>query len=222
MPGCHADKDPSPTNPDDMLFLEEALREDDKTKLPLPFSNPVSTDEFGNLVPFLEPRSDDPRLWMQFNKWILGHSIPEKAAGEPRMTTLLRELASIVRIYNAELYRLRRLRFFYDTNGTGPQPPQNPHGLDEVLFDSTGPISTSSQKFANYVDAAEKAWNQITTRLNEFIDKPYVDLKIEALDLVEVNNYVVSIRVVAKPVGQGELVGSSSHVSISSAYSAYP
>jgi hypothetical protein len=70
----------------------------------------------------------------------------------------------------------------------------------------------------------------VTNALDEFIDEihtNYGSLKISAADMIEVNGYIVSMRVIADNSNQDgsgtyrttQIGGSSSHVSISSAFS---
>jgi len=209
------------------LFIEEALRrgEDGKFK---PF--PVPRHPKGTGKAFEEPgKNGTAEEWKAFNEWILGGPIsdpPQDLKDEPALTTLLRELADHARRYNASLYRLRRLHFFVyaATDASVELPPQN-EPADPPLPDIGKPIDF-------LIEAAEADWERVTTEMNTFLEDPHsypqrdkdgkestVTLKVLAADMVEVNGYVVSMRVVTNDTKRTQQVGgSSSHVSISSAF----
>jgi hypothetical protein len=247
MPGWYPDAIPISTRDGtepEYVFPDEAIKyvspgEALSRSVPAgfyPFPVPHSEDIHGTDTPFLEPK--DASDWTRFNRWIYGHAIPEPARGEALLTTLIRHLADHVRRYNAALYRLRRLHFYNTVSSrnsgpspTIPLPPQNPHG-DPSDFPLPAP---DSDRFCELAKDAEKEWTTVTTVLNAFIEAEFPPpgstppgsnapkLKIEAADMIEVNGYIVSMRVVAsdpeKPVRPNEVGGSSSHVSVSSAFS---
>ena len=79
---------------------------------------------------------------------------------------------------------------------------------------------------------SERDWVKVTTDLNKFIEdamERYNDSQLLAADMIEVNGYIVSMRVVITPLNppSSEMMhilehnGSSSHVSISSAFSSF-
>src|SRR5262249_37036141 len=145
-------------------------------------------------------------------------AIPDLSAGEAWLTSLIRELADLVRRYNASLYRLRRLHYFTYFRKHKPWPPKNPHG-DPVLPPAVG------KTLKDLVKDAERDWTKrVIPDLVDFLNSPYFcgkkEYSILAADMIEVNNYIVSMRVVAVEENEdGEVGGSSSHVSISSAFS---
>jgi len=236
MPAWHPDADVDSAGKPKPLFIEEAIFQNENTRKFGPF--PMPGQKTGVNVSFAEPPNDAPDAdWRSFNKWILGGSIPNPPADiktEKAMTTMLRELAVLVRRYNASLYRLRRLHFFVHST-TSPNdelPPKNKFG-DPVL------PPAGATKIENLVNAAETDWQNVTAALEQFIgDKPptkhtysKIDkagndfdatVSIGSADMVEVNGYIVSMRVLAT-VKQGDALeigmSSSSHVSISSAFS---
>jgi hypothetical protein len=160
------------------------------------------------------------------HQWIFGNRIYEpkgKAAKglekKSPLAHMICELAKRVRRYNASLYRLRRLHLWF--KGKVPMPP-NPAGGDPTanLPDPNSP------EFHKCVQRAEKDWVKVTNDLGQFITKATKNKKLVTVDMVEVNGYVVSMRVITptKRPSSGGLIpltlgGSSSHVSISSAFS---
>jgi hypothetical protein len=245
IPGWHPDADvledpkTKKCNPKS-LFLAEALFKSDSTQRYGPFPAPGQTT--GARIPFSEPLPNATDAdWRSFNKWMLGGGLPRQqddVRREPVMTTLLRQLAVLARRYNASLYRLRRLHLFVygkkdgDPDDYVPQlPPRNPFGDPELP-------PKSGETIKDVVGAAENDWDTVTTAIENFIcnvtKHEYVKLgsdgkeqvfiaSIVAADMVEVNGYLVSMRVIAKVEGeiQTEKIGgaSSSHISISSAFS---
>jgi len=162
-------------------------------------------------------------------QWILGFPIPKPAQGEKALTTLIRDLAVVVRKYNASLYRLRRLHFHWryknSTSGQVVWPDPNPP------FDPGYP-NPNAADFKKTVKQADAHWNNVNDQLNKFLDdaaeKGYPGqtpkVALIAADMVAVNGYIVSMRVVVeKPLKDTEkpkeIGGSSSHVSISSPFS---
>lgn len=155
--------------------------------------------------------------------WVLGTALHSPVKGQP-FTILLNDLATLVRRYNAALYTLRRIKFYFDLyKGPHDYPPSNPHGRDKEL------AGLSKAEIAALIPPSENDWDSKTTELNDFLDartdgfkdpERYLGFVFHAADMIEVNNYIVSMRVIVfdKP-GTGELVGSSSHVSISSPFS---
>jgi len=159
------------------------------------------------------------------SKWILGDALP--AVDDPAnsaFTRLLHDLARLARRYNAALYSLRRLKFNFDLfGGAHSFPPANVHSRDQDLSRLT------KDELRPLIAAAEADWREKADAINDFVDakspefkdpEKYQGFVFQAADMVEVNNYVVSMRVVVlfRP-GPAQLIGSSSHVSISSAFS---
>ncbi len=118
---------------------------------------------------------------------------------------------------------MRRLHFHENAVPAGGPPPRNPHG-DK---DSGNPLpDPESPEFRQLVAGAEAEWSTAVDKLNELLA---VDANSPIshgcgptmADMVEVNGYIVSMRVVAERQG-GEVGGSeSSHISISSAFSSH-
>jgi hypothetical protein len=197
------------------LFIEEAIGLDSSGLIPFPV--PKSKDASGNDVPFKEPATSAE--FAQFNRWILGGSIPDALTGEAPLTSLLRDLAGWCRRYNASLYRLRRLHFVaYNPDQTAPIPPKNPHGDPDLP--PTGGVT-----LAQLIADAEANWRDIVVPgMNQLLDEPQTygshTIEVIAADMVEVNGYIVSMRITVRDVvAGGQIGGSSSHVSISSAFS---
>jgi hypothetical protein len=214
--GWHPDATLDSNDLREELFPEEAIGRDDKGFL-IPFPVPTSQDANGKDVPFLDPTQAG--AGDGFNRWILGWSVPDVAEDEPPLTTLVRELATACRHYNASLYRLRRLHYhFYHPDD--PLPPQNPHGDPEL----PPRVGTT---IAQLVAEAERDWKEVVIpQIQNLLDNKQTfggkDIQVIAADMMEVNGYIVSMRVIAEGVGEGaEVGGSSSHVSISSAFSSH-
>ena len=227
------------------LFKEEAVQLlDDKTTL-VPFGIPHSEDDSGRDTPFLEPTDSDS--WASFNRWILGHKVYPKKANEPGLTTVIRSLADHARIYNASLYRLRRLHFYYkmckqtgQTNyPTKYLPPHNKNqgGVGcEIPEENLPDLAKNWDDFCELASDAESKWTLAADMLNQYIETGYsvdythgspgaVNTWLVA-DMMEVNGYIVSFRAIVgtgKPVRGRihitEVGGSSSQVSVSSAFS---
>jgi len=155
---------------------------------PIPFPIPSFHGK-----PFEEPnRHARPEEWLEFIRhWILGHPIVERDSRE--FYLLLLELAQLARNYNASLYRLRRLHFYQKASNDrkgGPLPPRNPHGeIDD-------PEPCDPARFAAQVQLAEADWKKATAEITAFIDEEHHGLKIGSADMVEVNHYIVSMRVI--------------------------
>lgn len=203
------------------LFLEEIL---EYTGRFAPFAHPRhpgTADQTDQITAFLEPGEHGTcEDWNKFNKWILGYPIQDDQAGKNKLfNNWLRLLCIKVRDYNRALYRLRRAHI---TGNTGPLPemPQLPN-------EPSGPDS---------VEDLEEDWKKAVEKLNALISKQFnndTGIVWPLCDMVEVNNYIVSIRVVAvdeePPVEsfagtsgtRARQVGgsSSSHISVSSAFS---
>jgi len=161
-------------------------------------------------------------------KWILGRGLADNPPpGEALLTQLVRDLAVKVRNYNASLYCLRRIHYcnkFSDPANRNYWPPANPHGGDEP--DPTSP------SVLGRVAKAEQDWCKVTNELDKFLEDAKVSyatpgnpgtIKLLGVDMVEVNNYVIAMRVVVEGLPGGppppEVGGSSSQVSVSSPFS---
>ncbi len=171
-------------------------------------------------------------------KWILGGRIADPTEYDPNseqrlFTYMVTDLARLVRNYNASLYRLRRLHFCAKYNKAS-WPRANPDGdPDPNGGDAKDPVSDGH--FNGRRDAAETNWCTVTDALNTFLQNAknngYTSqstpgrLMLQGNDMIAVNGYIVSIRVVVRtPPEPGqmralEITGSSSHVSIRSPFS---
>jgi len=216
------------------LYQEEALGVLDGKWLPFPPPEVSASARSRKKRSFAEPgKRATAADWNKFNTWILGHPID----GSKPFDDFLREIADQVRRYNAALYWMRRLHFVENAPPGSPPPPRNPAGdKDDPDPDHPTqplePLDPSSPKFDIYVMSAERAWKREVARLNQILgghtQSRFTDI---VADMVEVNSYIVSMRIIANentsgPIGNihrprtEELGGSSSsHVSISSALS---
>jgi hypothetical protein len=159
---------------------------------------------------------------------------------------LTRELARLARNYNAALYFLRQCHYFFKYINQQPVPPlaDNPHGPldpDPPYQLLTSPKSYDELK--NTAPKAERAFQIAACALETLLEpdaklsvpvngKPKIlNIQLTAADMIQINGYIVSMRVTTNPPvqltgkevaaheGPFEIVGSSSHVSISSAFS---
>jgi hypothetical protein len=208
LPGWHPDEidDASGRN---HVFPEEAIGRDNA------------------LIPFKVNFNDGPGRWRDW----LGTSLPNPTVGEPRLRTLVREVAKRARNYNSTLFLLRQYHYAKEfPSSTLPtqnlKGPKNPQG--RVI---PNPIPTSPT-FDDDAIEAEEAWAKAAGELENLL-KPggaetFCNVTLIAADMVEVNNYIISMRVVTddplvvKDRKFFELSGSSSHISISSAFSWSP
>lgn len=224
LPGWHSDSTVKKTDISiherAILYPEEALEHSPKGAfLPPPIP------EFDG-VPFAEPSAEThPEEWLKYiRRWIVGNPIVETDSKE--FYLLLLELAQLARNYNADLYRLRRLHYYHlaaTGAAEGPLPPRNPHGeVDD-------PEPRNPVKFAEQVRDAETHWKHSTAAIDAYINGEHRGLKIATADMVEVNSYIVSMRIILAPkvIASGALTldptdptghagTSSSQVSVSS------
>lgn len=217
MPGWEdpAIKDPSGTN--ESCFLEEAVGKDNlKHLVPFPVPAPIG----GN--PFDEPSKpaipNDYKNTLEFNRWILGNELPPKpkpGQSEPLLSTIIRKLAVLARNRNASLYRLRKLHYFQD-HPKEAQPPPNP-------TDKTSNISEAEINWKANIKAVDDFLNTQTIPIKKKgIAGINASFKFLTAELIEVNNYIVSMRLVIEyPIRHKgkELNGSSSHTSLTSPFS---
>jgi len=241
LPQWHSDVEEGACGEKIHLFLEEGLRRSDGKFEPFPVPSvpkppPGTSQKKGQIKQaqpepsyFEEPK--DPAGWEQFNKWILGHGLSKIPPTD--FDNLLSDLANLVRKYNACLYRLRRLHFYkHSDNKAGDSfPPPGPSEDPKETIDPVGDPAGFDWK----VKVAQHDWTVATQNLDQFIDrkpdKSYGGLAITSADMIEVNGYIVSMRIIANPaeptqpttegtVRIREVGGSSSsHISISSAFS---
>jgi len=221
-PGFHPDTSEDDDGNGQNLYPDEAIKSDARQAVFSPFPGPA-----GKKGPFWEPEAGAGAAeWKEFNKWILGGSLPLEKTGEKLFTALLRDLAVCVRRYNASLYRLRRLHYYY-YHPRSAQPAKNKFGDPEL------PPIDPARPIEKLVEEAEENWRLVTELLKNSIDQPdpKYGFNIRAADMIEVNGYIVSMRIIALPaIGlpkggnkhTDEIGGSSSHISISSAFSSYP
>jgi hypothetical protein len=167
-------------------------------------------------------------------KWILGSRIDTTQTDS--LTNLVQRLAVKVRQYNASLYRLRRLHFYWDYKDQDPRlvtfPPPNPYGDPKTAPDPANDL----QGFKNMVQDAEVDWTKVSDQVNTLLETASTDgnsfgITLIAADMIAANGYIVSMRVVVTQPGTNpepgtpggvpppEPGGSSSHVSIYSPFS---
>jgi hypothetical protein len=160
-------------------------------------------------------------------KWILGSRIDTAQTDD--LTRFLQKLALRVRQYNASLYRLRRLHFYWDYKDQDSRlvtfPQANPHGDPKTDPDPINDLSG----FKKMVEDAEADWASVNNQVNDLLETAYSSgnnfgITLLGVDMIAANGYIVSMRVVANPpatpgVPPPELGGSSSQVSISSPFS---
>lgn len=198
------------------VFMEEFLKLDKDGIHPFPVPSSSSS-----ALPFTEPDVNaSAKDWGDFHKWILGHPISQNTDS---LTQICCDLAKKVRKFNAVLYQLRRLHYHENAPDRSPPMPHNPHGGY-----SPNLHPKDSEDFKKDVNSAESDWAAITKEISEYLASNPQGLAVTA-DMVEVNGYIVSMRVLGqKPllppgtVSKLEVGGSSSHVSISSAFQAVP
>jgi hypothetical protein len=168
-------------------------------------------------------------------KWILGSRIDTTQSDD--LTNFVQRLAVKVRQYNASLYRLRRLHFYWDYKDQDSRlvnfPQANPHGDPKTDPDPLNDLPG----FKKMVNDAEADWTKVAGQVSDLLETASDDgntygITLLAADMIAANGYIVSMRVAAKMPGTNggplppggappppEPGGSSSHVSISSAFS---
>jgi len=190
---------------------------------PCPEFNVPTTDP-----DFYTKREDWHNQWKQFNELLFGFKLqmPQNpTADDPDFFAFLTALADQARRYNAALYWLRRLHFY--KKGLGKDyPPFNPHG--DELKDGIDPTNS---EFQGLVTRAEDRWQTTIDDMNKLLNGHDSSLvhgfKYTRADMVEVNGYIISMRVVSQKAAllkkHGKEIGgsSSSHISISSAFSSH-
>jgi hypothetical protein len=206
------------------VFIEEAIFSSGGALIPFP----VPTSD-GNM--FQEPASANDADWNDFNRWIHGSSA--SVGTSPSSIDFNRwivDLSNLARRYNASLYTLRRLHLHHKTKGSS-QMPVNPNGHDEPKLPPVdGGTNENGKTFKDLVVKAEGEWKCIVTEINAYLAL-IGSQGLAAIEAVEVNGYVVSLRVLANFPSAGGVVtqsklhtlevfgSSSSHISISSAFS---
>jgi hypothetical protein len=187
-------------------------------------------------------------------KWILGKKLAKHTDlhVDTNFTLFVRRLARRARQYNASLYRLRRLRFWLKYQQLVNTPgkinwPDNtdqwgnsPWGNNPGKPDPSNTNINDPKSFPNMACTAEGDWQKVTDDFHQYLSDirehgcskmlepkdPLFSFRLKAFDVVTVNGYIMSMRVVVGDPGGGdlrskELGGSSSHVSLSSAFSSY-
>ncbi len=130
------------------------------------------------------------------------------------------------RQYNASLYRLRRLHFCHKYQHR-PHDWPSPNPWAAKPGDNPDPFSPPG--FNQRIKEAQDNWNTITDNLSTYLETTgdgAFGFTLLAADMVAVNDYVMSMRIVVERTHKGgihakELGGSSSHVSLSSPFSSY-
>jgi hypothetical protein len=165
-------------------------------------------------------------------KWILGSRIDTTQSDD--FTNLVRKLAVKVRQYNASLYRLRRLHFYWDYKDQDPRlvnfPEANPHGDPKTKPDPINDLPG----FKKMAQDAEADWIKVSSQVNDLLQTASSGgnnsgVTLLGTDMIAANGYIVSMRVVANPPSPPGVPlppeaggSSSSHVSISSPFSSSP
>jgi hypothetical protein len=209
MPGWRPDTLKSET---EKLFPEEALYQDPTNARMAPFQ-----------PPFEEPPLFDPNdarsgaAWHDFHSWMVGSPLPSQPTNA--FDKFLTEIARRVRNYNAAIYWMRRLHFHENAVPIGTPPDPNPNG-DKVK----GALpAKQTQDFKDLVSEAEAGWKSVVDDLNDLLagrEADY-DFPLTTADMIEVNGYIVSMRIVSHEQTAAKEIGgsSSSHIYISSALS---
>lgn len=204
------------------LFPEEAIFRDNQRKFHA-FPPPTHPDASlpADKRPFKDPEPNDPdAIKRKFNEWILG--VPFVNTDDKKNTEfdkVVKELLRLARNYNAALYWMRQLHFHEKkSQEIGTAPPPNANG-------DLGPLPTTPDEHLNAVKAAQARWKVVVNELNALLAGGGHKFKSFFVDFVQVNDYIVSARIVGDErvpdnIAVEELGGSSSsHISISSAFS---
>jgi len=230
MPGWHAD-----TQADGMvtLFPEEMLRRTSGSNgkfehFPVPgekigkseAKDSRQMEKFTEPPPLDRSKPETAVAWCDFNQWFLGTPLVDDPKKKDKFFfDFLNEIANHVRRYNAALYWMRRLHYL--ENVTGTQPPRNPHGDKEP---ATGMPDPGTLEFDALITQAQYEWDKVVEDLNALLNGEkktsnhgFTDTKA---DMVEVNGYIVSMRIVSQKRPWLKEIGgsSSSHFSVSSAF----
>jgi hypothetical protein len=169
----------------------------------------------GDQNAFVEPLpSDDAETRNRFNSWILGS--PFINSGKGLFDPLLERIANCVRNYNAALYWMRRLHLLENAEHIDTPPPRNPHGDKD-----DPPMPPGTKPTAEQILNAQEDWKTAVNNLDKALEPPSPLFQQIFADMIQVNGYIVSMRVVAQLAPPGSEFGgsSSSHISISSAFS---
>ena len=191
-------------------------------------------DPFGHVNPnanILKPPPPDPpqdpeelrkwqQQWLEFNTWVLG--APRKTEKRTTFDDFLDEIGNRVRRYNAALYWMRRLHFHENDIPISKPPDYNENGDDEKDLPDLS-TTDGKEKFEALAKKAVARWEKAVKDLNQILagegEWERREFEDTNADMIEVNGYIVSMRVISKPENR-ELGGSSSsHISISSAFS---
>jgi hypothetical protein len=219
-----------PNESDERLFPDEAigLTNSPASKL-IPFQTPKGKNANGAYQDFSDPLPNaTAEERNEFNKWILGHPLEKpKTGAQPsdiEFYNYLTDLFMMCRRYNASLYRMRRLHIathpLFPSDGLVPNPTDLQ--LKELPDTKDLPIYNKAIK------DAEKDWELVTGELRDKLKLSNVKwgdktVKQVFADMVEVNNYIVSARIIVEFIPEPSTEeyggGSSSHISISSPYS---
>lgn len=203
----------------------------DPSWLPLPgggvnqFPSPLFPEETvgrvvlrGSTVEYPFSISKFDRASAPGKKGWLGGRLPLKPK-DPFDFALL-EFARRARNYNSSLYLLRLYHFAYDRKKDLSYLPENKKGpkLDDGSLIPRPKYGDPTFDFDFYAQIVEERWLTATQQLNapfEAMNPSAADFAFYA-DMIQVNGYIVSMRVVLTPTSPPgrEISGSSSHVSI--------
>jgi hypothetical protein len=121
---------------------------------------------------------------------------------------------------------MRRLHFHENATPIKDPPAPNPNGDPPPYNDPRNPLPpTPRSEFKDLVDKAKHEWLVAVKKLNALIngDDPDFDQNFypTTADMVEVNGYIVSMRIVSTERSRMLQIGgsSSSHIYISAAFS---
>lgn len=192
IPGWRADTADKNGN-EEFYFPEEALRSEIKGSEKFdPFPPPTTGAAFAEPTTKYNPSNpQNAREWNQHNAWILGHPFDENSTD--KFDQFLAQIARRVREYNAALYWLRRLHFRENAEPISSPPRENPNGDESAHIETPGTLAFDAQ-----VERAEKRWIDAVRNLNAILDdQPVPGFRNTRADMVEVNGYIISMRVIS-------------------------
>src|SRR5258708_418341 len=109
---------------------------------------------------------------------------------------VLDKIAGRVRRYNAALYWMRRLHFHEKISllkiKIKNAPPRNPNG-DNDNGANDDPNNWKDAYFVQKIPAAQEEWKQAVDSLNNLLDGTDSSFKYIFADMVQVNDYIVSM-----------------------------
>jgi hypothetical protein len=174
---------------------------------------------------FVPPKQPDKNLLgenpVDNSSWILGEPLKKKnnaTESDKEFDKFLSQLAQCAREYNAALYFMRRLHFHENKLPGSIDPPANPFNKaareEEPLPDKADP------KFRQLVTDAQTSWEAVVDKMRKLLIDGGDSVSEVFADMIQVNGYIVSMRIVAKvtPPNTNEVNGSSSHFLVRSPF----